>query len=196
MRFNADWLYEKERYCDFSDGLNQWSVFSYYKGIVGHCGYNRKAGCSLEDGKLLVKYIQDDSLLTSVRGAVWNFPTFYKGKLSLSIVFNDLNSQGELLLNDRWFNPTDTTAVHFAPFSLTLNRKNLKIRDTKPHLIEIEWDLNNAKPTAVVYVDNRKRVTLPLSNKSQHGISYLHLLSDKVKNDKGYLIEWVKAEEL
>ena len=196
LRFNADWLYEKERYCDFSDGLDQWSVFSYYKGIVGHCGYNRKAGCSLEDGKLLVKYIQDDSLLTSVRGAVWNFPTFYKGKLSLSIVFNDLNSQGELLLNDRWFNPTDTTAVHFAPFSLTLNRKNLKIRDTKPHLIEIEWDLNNAKPTAVVYVDNRKRVTLPLSNKSQHGISYLHLLSDKVKNDKGYLIEWVKAEEL
>ena len=196
IRFNVDWLYEKERFCDFSDGLDQWSVFSYYKGIVGHCGYNRTQGCSLEDGKLLVQYIEDDTLLTSVRGAVWNFPAFHKGRLSLSVRFNHLNTKGELILNDRWFNPTDTTAVHFAPFSLTLNTKKLKIKDTKAHLIEIEWDLKKAQPTAVVYVDKRKRATLPLSNESQHGISYLHLLSDKVKGDKGYLIEWVKAEKL
>lgn len=196
LRFNVDWLYENERFCDFSDGLDQWSVFNYYKGIVGHCGYNRIPGCTLEDGKLLVKYIEDDTLLTSVRGAVWNFPAFHKGKLSLSIKFNDLNSQGELILNDRWFNPTDTTASYFAPFSLKLNTNILKIRDTNPHLIEIEWDLNKTRPAAIVYVDKRKRLSLPLSDESLHGISYLQLLSDRVKGDKGYLIEWVKAEKL
>ncbi len=196
VRFNVDWLYEKERECDFSDGLDQWSTFSYYKGIVGHCAYNRTPGCSLEDGNLLVKYIENDSLVSSVRGAVWNFPSFHKGKLSLSIRFNDLNSNGGLLLNDRWFNPTDTTAYLFAPFSLNLNPKRLKIKDNKAHLIEIEWNLNKAKPVAIVYVDKRKRMTLPLTNESLHGISYLHLISDKVKNDKDYIIEWVKAEEI
>ncbi len=196
LRFHADWLYEKERYCDFSDGLEQWSLFSYYKGIVGHCGYNRTPGCSLEDGKLLVKYIEDDTLLTSVRGAVWNFPAFRKGRLSLSISFKDVNSNGELILNDRWFNPTDVVAGHFAPFTIPLDPKKLKIRDNKSHVIEIEWDLNKNKPTATVFVDKRKRMTIPLSNESLHGISYLHLLSSKESDDKGYLIEWVKAEEI
>lgn len=196
MRFNVDWLNEKKRYCDFSDGLNQWSVFSYYKGIVGHCGYNRTSGCNLEDGKLLVKYIENDSLLTSLRGAVWNFPAFHKGRLSMSIKFNDVNTKGELILNDRWFNPTDTVASYFAPFSLSLNPDKLKIKDDKFHLLEIEWNLNIKKPTAILYVDKRKRMTIPLSNESLHGISYLHLLSGRDNNDKGYLIEWVKAEEI
>ena len=196
MRFNVDWLYEKERFCDFSDGLDQWSVFSYYKGIVGHCGYNRTPGCSLEDGKLLVKYIEDDTLLTSVRGAVWNFPAFHKGRLSMSIKFNDINTNGELILNDRWFNPTDVVAGHFAPFTIPLDPKKLRIKDTNSHLIEIEWDLKRAKPIVTVFVDKRKRMTIPLSNESLHGISYLHLLSGKNSDDKGYLIEWVKAEEI
>lgn len=196
LRFHADWLYEKKRECDFSDGLDQWSTFNYYKGIVGHCAYNRTSGCSIEDGSLLIKYIENDSLVSSVRGAVWNFPALKKGRLSLSIRFNDLNTNGELILNDRWFNPTDTVASYFAPFSMTLNPKRLQIRDTKPHLIEIEWDLNKVKPTAVVYVDKRKRMTLSLANESLHGLSYLHLISDKISGDKGYFIDWVKAEEI
>ena len=112
------------------------------------------------------------------------------------MIFKDADSKGELNLNDRWFNPTDVVASHFAPFTIPLDPKNLKIRDNKSHLIEIEWDLNRAKPTATVFVDKRKRMTIPLSNKSLQGISYLHLLSSKDSNDIGYLIEWVKAEEI
>lgn len=73
------------------------------------------------------------------------FPAFHKGRSSFSIKYNDLNSEGELFLNDRWFNPTDTVAGYFAPFSLSLNPKKLKIRDTEFHLIEIEWDLKKKK---------------------------------------------------
>lgn len=195
LRFNVDWLYEKERKTDFSDGLEQWSTFNYYEGIVGHCAYNRTPGCSIEDGNLLIRYIENDSLLSSVRGAVWNFPAFHKGKISLSIRFNDLNTKGKLVLNDRWFNPTDTVATHFAPFSLALNPENLQIKDTEFHLLEIKWDLNTNNSGAEVYVDNQKVKTLPLKNESLHGLSYLHLLSDKVDGDKGYTIEWVKAKE-
>ena len=42
LLFDVKWLYEKERACDFSEGLTNWSAFRYYKGIVGHCCYNRQ----------------------------------------------------------------------------------------------------------------------------------------------------------
>lgn len=196
LRFHADWLYEKERHCDFSDGLAQWSVFSYYKGIVGHCGYNRTPGCSLEEGKLKVQYTENDSLLTPVRGAVWNFPALRRGRFTASIQFNSLNTSGELLLNDRWFNPTDTVARHYAPFALPLNPKRLKIKDTKPHLLEIEWDLDAVRPCATIYVDQKRQMVISLANESLHGLSYIHFLSDRQTGDKGYMVEWVKSEAL
>ena len=86
--------------------------------------------------------------------------------------------------------------LHFAPFTIPLDPKKFRIIDTNSHLIEIEWDLKRAKPIVTVFVDKRKRMTIPLSNESLHGISYLHLLSGKNSDDKGYLIEWVKAEEI
>ncbi|BAR50018.1 hypothetical protein [Tannerella forsythia] len=30
--FDVDWLMARSRFCNFSDSLRQWSVFSYYKG--------------------------------------------------------------------------------------------------------------------------------------------------------------------
>ena len=194
--FDADWLNETERYDDFSDGLSQWSVFSYYKGIVGHCGYNRTAGCSLKDGKLNIQYIENDSLLTSQRGAVWNFPAFRKGRFTASVRFNNVDSNAELLLNDRWFNPSDTVARHFAPFVIPLNPKKLKIKDSKAHTLRIEWNLDTKKPEAIVYVDNKKRMTIPLTNSSLHGLSYVHFLSDNRAGDQGYVVEGVNAEKM
>ena len=84
--------------------------------IVEHCGYNRTPGCALVDGRLQVRCLFNDSLLTSLRGAVWNFPAFRKGRFTVSLRFNDLATKGHLLLNDRWFNPTDSVARYYAPF--------------------------------------------------------------------------------
>lgn len=196
VMFDADWLNETERFCDFSDGLDQWSVFNYYKGIVGHCGYNRTAGCELNDeGKLQIKHIDNDSLVSGQGGALWNFPAFRKGTLTTSISFNDENSNGFLLLNDRWFNPTDTTAKFLAPFAVSLNPKKLKIKPNKFHILRIDWNIDGRKPQAQLYIDNKKRMTIPLSNKSLHGLSYVHFLSDTGKEDKGYIIDWVRAEK-
>lgn len=191
--FDVDWLNEKSRFCDFSDGLKQWSVFNYYKGIVGHCGYNRTPGCKLVDGKLRIKYVENDTLLSSQRGAVWNFPAFKKGSFSASIRFNDSSVKGALLLNDRWFNPTDSVAKHFAPFEIPLNPKTLKIFDDSFHTLRVDWNLDTKNPKAVVFVDNKKRLTVPLKNPSLHGLSYVHFLSDTNPADKGFDIEWVKA---
>lgn len=194
VMFDVDWLYEKSRFCDFSDGLQQWSVFNYYKGIVGHCGYNRVPGCELVDGKLRIKYIENDTLLSSQRGAVWNFPASRKGSFSTSMRFNRSSVKGKLLLNDRWFNPTDSVARHFAPFEIPLDAQKLKISDNKFHTLRVEWDLDKKNPKAEVFVDNKKRVSVPLKNQSQHGLSYVHFLSDTNPADEGFDIEWVKSE--
>lgn len=193
--FDVDWLYQAERKDDFSNGLNDWSVFSYYKGIVGHCGYNRTAGCAVVDGHLHIQYIENDSLLTSRRGAVWNFPAFHKGEFSASIRFHDRSSKGELLLNDRWFNPTDTTAHHFAPFTLPLDPNKLNIKDDKEHILKVEWDTHAGRPKADVFVDGRKQMSIPFTNASLHGISYVHFLSSDRPGDKGYSIQWVEAKK-
>lgn len=162
--------------------------------IVEHCGYNRTPGCALVDGRLQVRCLFNDSLLTSLRGAVWNFPAFRKGRFTVSLRFNDLATKGHLLLNDRWFNPTDSVARYYAPFDVPLSHKMLNISDNKPYLIRIDWNLDTKHPAAEVYVDNRKRLTVPLRNESQHGLSYVHFLSDTRIDDQGCEIEWVKAE--
>lgn len=196
VMFDADWLNETERFCDFSDGLEQWSVFNYYEGIVGHCGYNRTAGCELDDkNRLLVKYIDNDSLVSGQGGAVWNFPAFRKGKLTASITFNDADGNGYLLLNDRWFNPTDSTAKYFAPFAVPLNAKKLKLKANQSYDLRVEWNIDGRKPVAHVFVGNKKKITLPLANESLHGLSYVHFLSDTRKEDQGFLIDWIKAEK-
>lgn len=82
----------------------------------------------------------------------------------------------------------------YAPFDVPLSHKMLNISDNKPYLIRIDWNLDTKHPAAEVYVDNRKRLTVPLRNESQHGLSYVHFLSDTRIDDQGYEIEWVKAE--
>ncbi len=196
VMFDIDWLYEDNRSWNANDGLDQWSLFSYYDGIVGHCGYNRTEGCEINDNGLEIKYQQNDSLLTSIRGALWNFPSFKKGRISASIRFNNLNSNGSVMLNDRWFNPTDTTVKHFAPFVVSLNPKTLKVRDNKSHTVTIEWDINKSKPFATVFVDGRRVKRVAMTNESLHGLSYIHFLSDDSDSDDGYIVEWIKAERL
>ena len=194
LLFDVKWLYENERKCDFSDGLSQWSSFNYYKGIVGHCGYNRTEGCNLVDGKLEIRHTENDSLLSSQRGAVWNFPAFRKGEIRFSVQFNNPNSQAKFLLSDRWFNPTDTTAQLFAPFVVPLNPQKLGIKNNDFHEIRIEWDVISAKKSAVIFVNNKRKMTIQLNFSTQHGISYIHFLGDNSLNDKGFIISEIEAK--
>ena len=127
VMFDAGWLLENSRECDFSNGLDDWSVFNYKKGIRGHCAYNRIAGCSLEDnpdsaGKkcMLIKYEPDESLVSDIRGAVWNFPAARKGEIALKAKFNKGFKGAKIMLHDRWINPSDEVADTLALASIRL----------------------------------------------------------------------------
>ena len=201
--FDVDWLYETEQYCDFSDMLDQWTTFNYLKGIKGHCAYNRAEGCSLlphpeKPGKqiLHVKYRPDASLVTDVRGAVWNFPALRQGTFTASLRIPEGSQEVSLLLNDRWFNPSDSVARHLCQYALPLDREALGIRDNAWHEVTLTWDLDHKKPVARVYVDGRKRrsLRLPLEHYSMAGISYVHFLATPAPDNAGVQVEWVRAK--
>ncbi|MEG1616928.1 MAG: sialidase family protein [Bacteroidales bacterium] len=205
IRFNPAWLYETERSDNFGNGLADWSTFQYYKGIKGHCGYNRKEGGSLNphpyksNARVLnLKHIPNDSLLYAGEGALWNFPALKKGSFTTSIRIPENSKGGELILNDRWFNPTDTTAVWFSSYSLPLQRETLGIKDDAFHTIRIEWNLIGNETVASVFVDKQKKPTvlLPLKNTVQHGISYVHFLSAKSSDPVGFDVEKVESKSL
>ena len=195
--FDVSWLYEPVRTNDFSDGLSQWSAFRYYKGIVGHCCYNRQEEPILvnhpdcKDAKAMqLKYEPNDKFLQDNQGAVWNFPTAKNGFVKLSMKFPKGSESVDLILNDRWFNPTDTVARYECMYTLPLNRKKLNIHDEKWHTVSIYWQHNKR---AVVRVDGRKRANLPSVNATEHGISYLHLLGGQRLDTTGIFIEYVEG---
>lgn len=201
LLFDVGWLYEKERFCDFSDSLTQWSTFGYYKGIQGHCGYNRTSRSRLnphpDDAMrhvLNIPYIPTDTLVADNQGAVWNFPATRNGELSLSLRIPEESTAVRLLLNDRWFNPSDTVARHFSMHETLLSRRSLGIKDAKWHTVKLVWNLDSKIPSGVLYVDGKRKRKLPLLHPSIHGLSYLHLISGNIPDATGLDVEWVKAQ--
>lgn len=198
VMFDPNWLYEKARTNTFENRLTDWSTFKYYKGIVGHCGYNR-----VEGGRLLkhsnlagkemlnIKYEKNDSLVCDNDGAVWNFPAAKSGEFTTNIKLPKESKNVSLILNDRWFNPSDTVAKYNSIYLLELNRDNLKINDDKWHSVRIEW--KEGSDDAIFYVDNKKRGVLPLKNRSEHGISYAHFISGNIPDKTGIFIDSVQS---
>ncbi len=202
VAFDVDWLYEPERSDDFTDGLDNWTTFNYIKGIRGHCSYNRINGADLvahpddeSRNALSLRYQAADSLVSDIRGAVWNFPAARRGNFSTSLQIPAGADGHTLVLNDRWFNPSDTVARHEGIYILPLSRRKLGIKDDKWHTLTIDWDLDS-RSGATVRVDGRKRLTLPAANPSADGISYVHFLAEPTQTDaspRPILIERVSA---
>ncbi|ADV43976.1 hypothetical protein Bache_2002 [Bacteroides helcogenes P 36-108] len=195
LLMDKQWLYAKDRKWTPSDSLDKWSTFSYLKGIKGHCGYNRLPGCTLTHEGIEIKRLTNDNVLSPQAGGVWNFPALRKGKLKISVRLKRGNDNGKLILNDRWFNPSDSTAALFAPYYVTLNRKTLKISDDAFHIIEIKWNIDCKDKKAKVFVDGKLRQRLHLNNDSAHGLFYLHLLSSTSPTDTGFVVGSVEANE-
>ncbi len=207
VAFSTDWLYETSREDDFSEGLANWSTFNYIDGIRGHCSYNRINGAELiahpsrpGHNALSLRYAPADTLVSDIRGAVWNFPAARRGEFSASIRLPEGAEGHTLVLNDRWMNPCDTVARYEGIYILPLSRKELGIKDDGWHTLSIEWDVDNPSAKAKVRVDGRARkIKLPMANPTLHGISYAHFLAEPGKNrplPEPMLIERVAARAL
>ena len=207
--FDPDWLLADHREDDFSQGLVGWSVQQYlksvagnFRGVSGHCAYNRRPGASLvphPDGLprevLQVARHPDPRLVSGVEGAVWNFPCWPRGNLKVRLRMPE-GSQGiQICLVDRWFNPIDPVVCHFAQHVLRLdadgriNEVPCLKADTWVDL-EIRWDGEEAR----FRVDEEAWHELPCVFPTRSGISYLHLQTASAEADPaGVLIESVAA---
>ena len=199
LLFDVNWLYEKHKYTDFTEGLSDISAQRYLKGIVGHCSYNREEMPILvkhpdKAGKkaLNFKYIPNGKYVQDNEGALWNFPAAPNGEVNISLQLPEESQTVDLVLNDRWFNPTDTVAKSECMYTLPINRKYLKIKDEEWHLLTIRWEKNKA---AKLFVDGKKRATLPAISSTEHGVSYLHFLGRHIPDSTGIFIETLEAKK-
>lgn len=178
------------------------SVPGNFRGVSGHCAYNRRPGATLvphPDGKprevLQVACHPDPRLVSEPEGAVWNFPAWPRGSLILRLR-QPTGSQGtQICLVDRWFNPIDPVVAHFAQHVLRLDAVGAinGVPSLKPDMwadLEIRWDEKAAK----FRVGKGTWIELPRIFPTRNGISYLHIQSAATGADPaGVFIESVAA---
>lgn len=204
--FDPDWLNETSSYDDFKNGLSGWSTFKYFRGIKGHCAYNREPGAQLIDypgnnGKkvLQIRHLQNSELVSDVDGAVWNFPSALKGSFTTRIFLRPEGKGGIISLIDRWFNPTDTLAYHYAMYNLKFDGNGkVENKDLIPSGkwvdLTFEWDDLKTGSCRLIIDGKPSYFNIPINFTSLNGISYVHFQSVTDKEDKeGYLIESVSA---
>ena len=206
LAFHPDWLLEKERSDDFSNGLEDWHVQLFRAGVVGHCAYNREAGAALVEDPtgrlrrvLRVRNLPDAKLVSSTQGALWNFPLGRKGSLETSIFIPKGSKGGVLALNDRWLAPSDNQLERVAPILLSFDSSGqIEGTDLRLHLgewnsLSINWNWDQRESEIVV---GSMRRTIPFSSSPilDSGFSYLHLQSSREEDPIGFLIGPVSAQ--
>lgn len=211
--FDPAWLYERERSDDFRYGLGGWSTQLYAKGIVGnfrgiagHCAYNRRPGAQLvpdPDGEprevLQVARHPDPRLVHEAQGAVWNFPAASAGELRIELRLPSGGQGFRLCLMDRWFNPCDPVAHESAMYHCelgvpgTAGRGMFELAPDAWQAAVIRWSDVRQGPAILSLAGSD--MALPLVTASANGICYLHVRSLAESADAcGVLIRAVAAK--
>lgn len=189
--FDPAWLEELERMEDFSTGYEHLSVHQFLKGIVGgfrgiagHCAYNRRPGAALvphpernDREVLLIGRHPDDRLVSDLEGVAWNFTAARRGRVCVRLWENRCSCGVRLMLTDRWVNPSDPHATDYAIFTAELHENGVlseaMLAPDTWHDVEIAWDL--AANCAVLRADGQDIAELPQLLATPNGISYLHI---------------------
>lgn len=201
--FDPDWLCQTDRSDDFQRGLDDWSVHQFVRGIEGHLALNRRPGATLvehpaEPGRrvLRVRRVKDESLVSDVQGALWNFPAAFNGAFSTRIQLLPGCRGGSISLLDRWFNPTDVTARARAMFDLYFDGRGsgyIPFQMGCWHQLDFVWRDLERSP-CVLLLDGVRVGELPLLRPSPCGISYVLFQSCADDYDEsGFLVERVAA---
>jgi hypothetical protein len=187
--FDPDWLLETRRSSDFTNGLDDWSVHGYLKGIRGHCALNRFESSTLvphlDDARRHVLQVRNTGRKDAIfprGGATWNFPAgqagFVEARLRLSKDFGGAS----LCLLDRWVNPTDPTVptlamLHIAVAADGVVNSGGKLTAGPWRTLRFTWKSANAGSPCEISLDGKTICAIPITRAANHGISYLHFQS-------------------
>lgn len=204
--FDPDWLEEKTRRCDFSEGLDQWSTQKYFAGIRGHCAYNRTAGPGLiehpdDPGRkvLWLRHLPDDRLVHDTDGATWNFPAAHAGELTVRLRLQAGGGGGRISLLDRWINPTDPYVADYTNYLLEITGSGRvgEAQIVEPgqwHTLVLSWSDAESGECSLKVDGRLLSDSIPLRHASRNGISYVHFQSlAKGEDREGFLIESVEV---
>ena len=203
--FAPDWLLEKKRHSDFSNGLEDWSVQGYFKGIRGHCSFNRFESSTLvphpDDPKRKVLEVRNTGRPDAIfprGGATWNFPNGQAGFIEIRLRLNKDFGGARLSLLDRWVNPTDPSVANLAVFHLPIAPGSPLAGKLAQqwHTLRLEWKGIATGTQCTLTLDGQPLDPLPILHPANHGLSYLHLQSTSENRDRGFLVESVQAEVL
>ena len=200
LLFDPDWLEETHHESDFSDGLEQWSVFKHF-GPAHRWWRDRTQGATLIDhpdipGAKVLHVRRPDEKPGD--GAVWNFPIGRKGDLRMRVKFQAGFHGAGITLMDRFFNPTDPVCDAEAIVSLGIDEEGrISLREQAPlgewTTLCFQWDLDAR--TCTVSVDGNPKVYLKPAYRNPIGINYLRIRSTADAMDEaGLLIESVEVD--
>ena len=207
--FDPDWLLEAERSNAFANGLDDWSVHGYLKGIRGHCSFNRYESSKLiphpDDPKRNVLQVRNSGRLDAIfprGGATWNFPVGKAGSVETRIRLSSHFGGARLSLLDRWVNPTDPTAHSLAMCYLDIaadgtTSAGRKLAIGQWHTFKFQWSGTAEGTRCDVYLDDKLTDShLTFQHTANHGVSYIHYQSTAAESDTGLLIESVSAKAI
>jgi hypothetical protein len=183
------WLDETRQQSDFSQGLDDWSVFGT-KGVELIPDPEKSSSQVLLISKTSADW---------PAGAVWNFPSGQSGHLNLRVMLRS-GFQGTFVgLTDEFSPPWDQEDQYHNMFNILFGPDGTiadgpRIELNRWHDIELKWDCR--KSICQVVVDEREASSVPLRRAPQTpGICYLRLRSAALTTDpEGLLVRFVSAE--
>lgn len=194
---DPEWITATTAGTDFSDGLEQWSVYSHH-GPAKRWWRARTAG-----GTLSTHPTEPTRQCLHVRkqldlppdGAVWNFPNGWKGTLTARVMIREGFQGATISLNDRFFDPTNDMGEQFSNFQVALNSdapQALMLAPNEWAYIQMEWDLDTG--TCQLTVNGEPATSLKLRNPTLNGISYVRFRSSATSTDTaGVIIDKVEV---
>ncbi|MEX0643521.1 MAG: sialidase family protein [Pirellulales bacterium] len=184
--FNPEWLLETKQDSDFSEGLEDWSVFGS-KGV--------ELRPDTENVAVKVLALRKAEAYWPA-AAVWNFPMGSKGLLRLNLKLNEDFGGVAIGLTDHFSVPWDLEAEFHNAFNLPIAASGellpgAKLGLAQWHDLDLAWDTEIGE--CEVYLDGRQVGTIK-DNRRTSGVNYVRFRSTSAQPDGGLVIRSVTAE--
>lgn len=187
VRFDPEWLNETHQREDFSDGLDEWSVF-------GTRGVDLIAHPDKKGSKALWVRKADEDWPAA---AVWNFPLGVRGSLRIRVLLKAGSAGAHIGLTDHFSTPFDQEDTFHNLFNLPIGPNGELPREKRMapdawHVLEFTWDCTDR--ICRVAMDGALIVGLPPLREGA-GVCYLRLRSGgEEAEETGFLVDRVECD--
>lgn len=180
------WIYETRQSADFSNGIEDWSVF-------GSKGVELESDSSDPRTKVLSVRKANTSWPA---GAVWNFPIGARGRLTMQLMLRPGFGGTLVGLTDHFSTPWDMEDQFHNVFNLPISADgqifpNFKLSANHWLEITLDWDTNSRQCRVLV---DGKLAGVVQDNRRSEGLNYLRLRSVSTDPDQGLMLRTVNAD--